>query len=158
MADIEHCPNLSSFMQTMLFNFVPSCINLLTGLGNADCDKHAFLTAPKFIARHNITHFSVRSLQALSPAPQLEPGPEVVDVLNNLQHDIGDWLPLINKPDTIATYSIPTATCRQQLTTPNNACPCVHACRPEVPQYRTEKKLCYYNGSNSMIDRERERE
>ena len=75
------------------------------------------------------------------------------------QRDVGDWLPLINKPDTIATYSIPMAAYQQQLTTPNNAYPCVRACRPEVPQYRKKrKKLCYYNGLNSMIDRERERE
>ena len=40
-------------------------------------------------------------------------------VLGSPQHDVGDWLPLINKPDTIATYSIPTATRQQQLTTPN---------------------------------------
>ena len=84
----------------------------------------------------------------------------VIYVLGNPHRDVGDWLPLINKPDTIATYSIPTATCQQQLTTPNNACPCVRACRPEVPQYRTEKKkkMCYYTGSNSMIDRKKERE
>ena len=82
----------------------------------------------------------------------------VIYVLGNPQRDVSDWLPLMNKLDTIAMYSIPTATCQQQLTTPNNACPCIRACRPEVPQYRTEKKLCYYNGSNSMIDRERESE
>ena len=69
-------------MQTMLFNFGQSCINLLTGLGNVDCGKHVFLPAPDFFARHNITHFSVRSLQALSPAPQLKLGPDIVDVLN----------------------------------------------------------------------------
>ena len=77
-------------------------------------------------------------------------------MLGNPQRDVGDWLPLINKPDTIATFSIPTATCQQQLTTPNNVCPCVRACRPKVPAIQNRKKLCYYNGSNSMIDREKE--
>ena len=46
-----------------------------------------------------------------------------ISVLGNPQRDVGDWLPLINKPDTIATYSIPTATCQQKLTIPSNACP-----------------------------------
>ena len=75
-------PALSAFMQTMLFNFGQSCIYLLTGLGNVDYGKHVFLPAPDCFARHYITHFSVRSLQALSPAPQLKPSPDVVDVLN----------------------------------------------------------------------------
>ena len=59
----------------------------------------------------------------------------VIYLLGNPQRD-GDWLTLINKLDTIATYSIQTATCQQQQTTPNHACPCVCACRPEVPPYR----------------------
>ena len=79
----------------------------------------------------------------------------VIYMLGNPQHNVGDWLPLINKPDTIATFSIPMATCQQQLTTPNNSCLCVRACRPEVPPYRTKKKVCYYTGSNSTINRER---
>ena len=81
----------------------------------------------------------------------------VIYVLGNLQRNVSDWLPLINKLDTIATYSIPTVTCQQQLTTPNNAWPCVRTCRPEVLPNRT-KKGCYYTGSNSTIERERERE
>ena len=84
----------------------------------------------------------------------------VIYVLGNPQRDVGDWLILINKPDTIATYSIQTAKCQQQLTTPNNACPCVRACRPEVALYRTptHKKVRYYNGSNSTIEGQKERE
>ena len=64
----------------------------------------------------------------------------VIYLLGNLQCDVSDWLTLINKLDTIATYSIPMATCQLQLTTPNHACPCVCACRPEVPPYRTKKR------------------
>ena len=64
----------------------------------------------------------------------------VIYLLGNPQRDVGDWLTLINKLDIIATYSIPTATCQQQQTTPNHACPCVCACRPEVPPYRTKNK------------------
>ena len=63
----------------------------------------------------------------------------VIYVLGNAQRDVGDWLPLINKLDTIATYSITTATCQQQKITPNHACSCVCACRPEVPPYRTKE-------------------
>ena len=63
-------PALLAFMQTMLFNFGQSCSNLLTGLGKVDCGKHVFLPGPDFFARHNITHFSVRSLQALSLLPR----------------------------------------------------------------------------------------
>ena len=84
---------------------------------------------------------------------------KVIYVLGNPQRDVGDWLPLINKPDTIATYSIPTATCQQQLTTPNNACPCVRACRPEVPQYRKEKNCATTTARTTwLIEREGERE
>ena len=61
-------PALSSFMQTMMFQFGQSCINLLTGLGYTDCGRHSFLTAREFMSRHNITHFSVQSLQSMSPA------------------------------------------------------------------------------------------
>ena len=35
----------------------------------------------------------------------------VIYLLGNPQHDVGDWQTLINKLHTIATYSIPTATC-----------------------------------------------
>ena len=63
----------------------------------------------------------------------------VIYLLGNPQRDVGDWLTLINKLNTIATYSIPAATCQQQQTTPNHACPCVCACRPEVPPYRKKK-------------------
>ena len=34
----------------------------------------------------------------------------VIYLLGNPQRDVGDWLTLINKLDTIATYSIPTLT------------------------------------------------
>ena len=64
----------------------------------------------------------------------------VIYLLGNPERDVGDWLTLINKLDTIATYSIPTAMCQQQQTTPNHVCPCVCARRPEVPPYRTKKK------------------
>ena len=64
----------------------------------------------------------------------------VIYLLGNPQRDVCDWLTLINKLDTITTYSIPTATCQQQQTTPNHACPCVCACWPEVPPYRTKKE------------------
>ena len=58
--------------------------NLLTGLGNVDCGKHVFLPARDFFARHNITNPFQRPFIAgsLPPAPQLKPGPDVVDVLN----------------------------------------------------------------------------
>ena len=82
----------------------------------------------------------------------------VIYVLGNPQRDVSDWLPLINKPDTIATYRIPTATCRQQLTTPNNACLCVRACRPEVPSYRTKKCASTTAQRAQLRERERERE
>ena len=59
----------------------------------------------------------------------------VIYLLGNPQRDVGDWLTLINKLNTIATYSIPTATCQQQQTTPNHAC----ACRPEVLPYRKKR-------------------
>ena len=64
----------------------------------------------------------------------------VIYSLGNPQRVVGDWLTLINKLDTTATYSIPTATCQQQQTTPNHVCPCVCACKPEVPPYRTINK------------------
>ena len=100
----------------------------------------------------------------------------VIYLLGNPQRDVGDWLTLINKLNTIATYSIKAATCQQQQTTPNHACPCVCACSPEVPPYRKKDKymnkkfffflhhfslflfLFLYNGSNSNITIERERE
>ena len=94
----------------------------------------------------------------------------VIYLLGNPQRDVGDWLTLINKLNTIAMYSIPTATCQQQQTTPNHAC----ACRPEVPPYRKKRKNNFfvfffltpfslfffflYNGSNSNITIERERD
>ena len=64
----------------------------------------------------------------------------VIYLLGNPQRNIGDWLTLINKLDTIATYSI------QQLRVNNNKplltrCACVCACRPEVPPYRTKIKI-----------------
>ena len=45
----------------------------------------------------------------------------VIYLLGNPQRDVGYWLTLINKLDTLATYSIPTATRQQQQTTPNHA-------------------------------------
>ena len=63
----------------------------------------------------------------------------VIYLLGNPQRDVGDWLTQLNKLNTIATYSIPAATCQQQQTTPNHACPCVCACRPEVPPYRKKR-------------------
>ena len=74
----------------------------------------------------------------------------VIYLLGNPQRDIGDWLTLINKLDTIATFSIPTAMCQQQQTTPNHACPCVCACRPEVLPYRTTKNN--NNNNNNLTD------
>ena len=65
----------------------------------------------------------------------------VIYLLGSPQRDGCDWLTLINQLDTIATYSIPTATCQQQQTTPNHACSCVCVCRPEVPPYRTINKI-----------------
>ena len=43
----------------------------------------------------------------------------VIYLLGNPQCDVGDWLTLINKLDTIATYSISTDTCQQQQSTPS---------------------------------------
>ena len=68
----------------------------------------------------------------------------VIYLLGNPQRDVGDWLTLINKVDTIATCSILTATCQKQLleTTPNHACPCV--CRL---QYRTKNNKPFQHTS-----------
>ena len=85
---VETCewPALVSFMKTMFFHFGQSCVNLMTGLGNMDCGRHGkILTAEEFLARHNITHFSVRSLQFSTPAANLESSVEIVAVLNFLE-------------------------------------------------------------------------
>ena len=77
-------------------------------------------------------------------------------MLGNPQRDVGDWLPLIYKPDTIAMYSVPTATCQQQPLLTMCARAYTHA--GQKCRNTEQKKMCYYSGSNSMIDRERERE
>ena len=43
---------------------------------------YIFLTAREFMSRHNITHFSVRSLQSKSPAAKVNDCVDIVDVLN----------------------------------------------------------------------------
>ena len=89
----------------------------------------------------------------------------VIYLLGNPQCDVGDWLTLINKLDTIAMHSIPTATCQQQQITPNLACPCVCAWRPEVPPYSTHRKkkdsppfFLFYTTAQTQTSRLRERE
>ena len=89
-------PALSSFMQTMMFQFGRSSINLLTDLGYTDCGRHSFLTAREFMSRHNITHFSVQSLQSKSPAAKFNDCVDIVDVLNF--HDAVQGHPHVDLP------------------------------------------------------------
>ena len=89
-------PALSSFMQTMMFQFGQSCTNLLTGLGYTDCGIDIVSSQPESLSRHNITHFSVRSLQSKSPAAKFNDGVDIVDVLNF--HDAVQGHPHVDLP------------------------------------------------------------
>ena len=67
----------------------------------------------------------------------------VTSDLSKMFHQICLWLHQLVKTkkstEDSVIYSIPTATCQQQQTTPNHACLCVCVCRPEVLPYRTKK-------------------
>ena len=79
-------PALVSFTKTMFLHFGQSSVNLMTALGNMDCGRQGkIITAGEYLARYNITHFSVRSPQFSTPAANLESSVEIVDVLNSLE-------------------------------------------------------------------------